>query len=526
MGFCKSGVGVDPTQHLTIPRGLTGFNWIGVNSRVHVLGRCVVKPIQAYKGSDPYIFVCYAHEDEAVVYPEIDWLQEQGIKLWFDEGISGGKIWREEIGDAIKGASNVLYYISKSSLDSAHCSRELNFARDLDKAVLPVYLEEVVLTTDLEVGLSRIQALHRDQDANYQQHLLSALGQTVQAVPRSPLQNLKSPSAHKKGNARPAIAVLPFVNIGDTDDYFSDGVAEEILNRMIRIREVRVISRQSSFAYRDSVLDIREIGNELGVDYIMEGSVRRQGNTVRIAVRLTDATDGAELWGNSYTRELTDILRLQDAIARTAISEFVPNITVAPSANPDVDPVAYDLYLRARRSISANDGRSAKPLLQSAIVIEPQFAEAFGLLAANLNGLRVWGPLQFGGDDELQQVLTKALDLDPENIDALLTEAMLKLYLEFDLQGSISKFESLIRRFPDSGQEYLRPLAVALKRHEMLLVAERGLALYPNSISCAIDVLQANFALGDFEQARRTANRIPLDHIGDAIWTGRLVSTS
>ena len=130
--------------------------------------------------------MCHAHADAGVVYPEIGWLHEQGVNLWYDEGISAGKIWREEIGDAIKGASSVLYYISASSLASDHCDREINFALDHHKNVLPVYLEDVALTTDLEVGLSRVQALHRGQDSSYQQHLLNALGQTAEALGPSP----------------------------------------------------------------------------------------------------------------------------------------------------------------------------------------------------------------------------------------------------------------------------------------------------------------------------------------------------
>ncbi len=221
------------------------------------------------------------------------WLHEQGINLWYDEGISAGRIWREEIGDAIKGASHVLYYVSESSLASDHCDREINFALDQHKNVLPIYLEDVVLTTDLEVGLSRVHALHRDQDASYQQHLLNALGQTVEAISPSPRRKPKfqwrrvvqtgfaaailvgvgwwyweeprpPPSIDvEQATTILSIAVLPFVNIGDTEDYFSDGVAEEILNRMIRLRDVRVISRKSSFAYKDSAHDIRAIGKQL-----------------------------------------------------------------------------------------------------------------------------------------------------------------------------------------------------------------------------------------------------------------------
>ncbi len=101
------------------------------------------KPFPAYQGTDPYVFVCYAHEDEDVVYPEMGWLHEQGVNLWYDEGISAGRIWRAEIGDAIQSATTILFYVSKASLGSSHCNREINFALDEDKTILPIYLEEV-----------------------------------------------------------------------------------------------------------------------------------------------------------------------------------------------------------------------------------------------------------------------------------------------------------------------------------------------------------------------------------------------
>ena len=153
------------------------------------------KPFPAYQGNGPYIFVCFAHSDEDDVYPEIGWLHERGINLWYDEAISAGRIWREEIGDAIKGPSTVLFYVSEASLASDHCNREINFALDQPKTILPVYLEDVALTTDLEVGLSRVQALHRDQGASYQQHLLNALGQSTSTIKLQPGVNLAGPAS-------------------------------------------------------------------------------------------------------------------------------------------------------------------------------------------------------------------------------------------------------------------------------------------------------------------------------------------
>ena len=132
------------------------------------------KPFSAYRGEDPYVFVCYAHANDQIVYPEIEWLKLQGVNVWYDEGISAGKIWRSEVGEAIGNASRIIFYISEASLASDHCSREINFALDELKDVIPVYLEEITLTTDLQVGLSSVQALHRDQDPRYRDHLLGA----------------------------------------------------------------------------------------------------------------------------------------------------------------------------------------------------------------------------------------------------------------------------------------------------------------------------------------------------------------
>ncbi|TDJ39734.1 MAG: toll/interleukin-1 receptor domain-containing protein, partial [Gammaproteobacteria bacterium] len=100
------------------------------------------KPFPAYQGTDSYVFVCYAHEDSAVVYPELTWLHEQGVNLWYDEGIPAGQNWRAAIGDSLLGADHILFYISRCSLESDHCNREINLALDEGKKVIPVYLEK------------------------------------------------------------------------------------------------------------------------------------------------------------------------------------------------------------------------------------------------------------------------------------------------------------------------------------------------------------------------------------------------
>lgn len=126
------------------------------------------------------MFVCYAHADSETVYPELDWIHQQDIDVWYDEGISAGSNWLARIGDSLADASQVLFYISRHSLESDHCNREINYALSMGKSIIPVYLDDVELTSDLKVGLNRIQALRRDLDENYKQHLLQALAVTAE----------------------------------------------------------------------------------------------------------------------------------------------------------------------------------------------------------------------------------------------------------------------------------------------------------------------------------------------------------
>ncbi len=164
------------------------------------------KPFAAYKGDESYVFVCYAHEDSAVVYPEMAWLNDQGVNIWYDEGISAGKVWRRELAEAIQGASKIVYYISKASLQSEHCNREIEYALDKEVEVVPVYLDETELTPELDLALNRVQALHRDQDANYSQHLLNALRQaTIVEPPMVELQREKR--SRRSGASRIQYAV-------------------------------------------------------------------------------------------------------------------------------------------------------------------------------------------------------------------------------------------------------------------------------------------------------------------------------
>ncbi|MGF9762483.1 peptidoglycan-binding protein [Microvirga sp. 0TCS3.31] len=188
---------------------------------------------------------------------------------------------------------------------------------------------------------------------------------------------------------RPAVAVLPFTNMGDADQvYFSDGITEDIITELARFRELLVIARNSSFSFRDKDVDVREIGQTLSADYIVEGSVRRLGDRVRITAQLINAATGSHLWAERYDRSFDDVFAIQDEIARgvvaTAARRIEDDTEAVARRRPPQDMRAYDLFLQGHRltDVFTDDGQMrARAFLERARDLDPTFARAYTGLA-------------------------------------------------------------------------------------------------------------------------------------------------
>src|SRR5262249_38441775 len=209
------------------------------------------------------------------------------------------------------------------------------------------------------------------------------------AGPGTSKQPPRAPSATDQ--AMPSIAVLPFADMSPAKDqeYFSDGIAEEILNGLAQIEGLRVIGRTSSFSFKGKNEDLRSIGDKLRVSTILEGSVRKAGNRLRITAQLTEASGGSHLWSQTYERELTDLFAVQDEIAKAVVTamkvKLVPRPGPAPSiikrSTPNVE--AYNLYLKGRYFWSFRPDRKpeARKYFEQALQLDPEFAPAHAGLA-------------------------------------------------------------------------------------------------------------------------------------------------
>lgn len=186
---------------------------------------------------------------------------------------------------------------------------------------------------------------------------------------------------------RPSIAVLPFQNMsGDPEqEYFADGMVEDIITALSRFNSLFVIARNSSFTYKGKAVDIKRVGRELGVRYLLEGSVRKAGGRVRITGQLIDASNGAHLWADKIDGELTDVFELQDRITGSVVSSIAPKIEQAEieraRQNPTNVPDSYDSYLQGLALASRGQGANARRLFKRAIEQDPGYAAAYAMAA-------------------------------------------------------------------------------------------------------------------------------------------------
>jgi TolB-like protein/Tfp pilus assembly protein PilF len=227
----------------------------------------------------------------------------------------------------------------------------------------------------------------------------------LEAIEPAPAADLRRSGLHdstrpsQPPSDRPAIAVLPFVNMsGEVEqEYFSDGISEDIITALSKLRWFFVIARNSSFAYKGRSVHLKEIAEDLGVGYVVEGSVRKEGGRVRITVQLIDVATGSHLWAERYDRDLADVFAVQDEITDAIVATIEPQLYAAENFRAQRKPPesldAWDLVMRALSHywrVTREDNLAAQGLLEQAIAIDPNYARALALLAvSHLFGARM-----------------------------------------------------------------------------------------------------------------------------------------
>jgi serine/threonine-protein kinase len=295
-------------------------------------------------------------------------------------------------------------------------------------------------------------------------------------------------------SARPSIAVLPFVNLSADreNEYFSDGLAEDIIDALTHVPGLRVTARTSAFSFRGRDVDVREIGERLGVAHLLEGSVRKAGSRIRVTVQLIESSDGCHVWSERYDREMTDVFAIQDDISQAIVEKLRGRLVgdKAPGKRETPSPEAYNLVLKGRhyKDKVTRDGLArAKAYFEQALVLDPQYAMAHYGMAETY-----WHSGYFGFQaprevmPHCKSATLRALELDEGLAEAHAMLGMLLGDVEYDWEAARQEFERALELAPGSGLcrdrygfYYLRPM---LCLEEAALELRRALELDPLSL--------------------------------------------
>jgi TolB-like protein/AraC-like DNA-binding protein len=283
-----------------------------------------------------------------------------------------------------------------------------------------------------------------------------------------------------------SIAILPFKNLSEDqrNEYFSDGVIEAIRTGLSHIKDLRVISRTSVEQYRATAKSAREIASELGVSSLLEGSIQRNDNKIRIEVRLIDGTTEAQVWAERYDRELADVFVIQNEIAQNVAKEL--NAKLSPeeksklSMSETDNPKAYDLYLKGvyeYRTYTNQGLHNAIALLTQAIEIDSNYARAYAFLANSYISLASIFGAELGALEAFKKgkpFLDKALKLDPNLDEARMLMGFYRLYNDWDFEGAEAEYKLAIANdHPDALALYADHLNLTLRHREAMQLAER-----------------------------------------------------
>ena len=315
-----------------------------------------------------------------------------------------------------------------------------------------------------------------------------------------------------------SVAVLPFVNMSSDpeQEYFSDGISEEILNVLTRIPNLKVAARTSSFQFKGKNLDIADISKQLQVNHLLEGSVRKSGNTLRITAQLVETDTGFHLWSETFDRKLEDVFAIQDEIAAAIAVELRALLSgeLGISSTP-VDMQAYELYLKGRGLVASrnpNDLLEGINTLNEALQIEPEYAAAMATLAKAYVVLPFFSNAVPAREarEQARKLARQSLEIDAQNVEALSVLAIVYNELDVNPVGAIELLERAVKLNPGSvvANNFLGDLYHRIADLEKAYIYEsRAAELDPLGPIQLTDLSSIFLLKGDYDKAMSLLNR-------------------
>ena len=314
--------------------------------------------------------------------------------------------------------------------------------------------------------------------------------------------------------AHPSIAVLPFVNMSDDagNEYFSDGLSEELLNLLSQIPQLKVASRTSAFSYKGKDFKISDVGRELNVAHVLEGSVRKSGDVIRITVQLIKVEDGFHMWSETWDRSLDNIFVIQDEIAAAVVDQLEITLLGSVPKIEETDPETYALYLQARyfSNLLTPDGwEQAGILYKQALEIDPEYAAAWAGLSRNyinLAGYNLLPPEE--GYPAGREAARKALEIDPDTAPAHAALGWISMVYETDLKVSAEHLRRALELDPSNMSTIRNAATFSYSLGQLdyaLLLGEFSVSRDPVNPSGYFNLAQHYTLAGRYEEAIEAA---------------------
>lgn len=370
------------------------------------------------------IFLSYARDDVDAAKQLATCISEAGHDVWWDRHLHGGSRFAAEIDKALKDAEAVVVLWSPHSIESAWVQDEAAEGRDSGRLV-PVSLA----SAKPPLGFRQFQTI--DLSSWQDGRSPESIGELLDAIRGICGSNPTVPSGGKVGKAegsqkKASVCVLPFINMsGESEqEYFSDGITEDIITDLSKVSALSVVARNTAFTFKGQSVDVKEVARQLGVTYVLEGSVRKAGNRVRITAQLIDGGAGDHVWADRFDRDLDDIFAIQDEISKAIVDalriKLLPEEKKAIEARGTSNVEAYNLYLMARQQwISGTFGDPRREeaivkLCRQATLLDPNYAQAWALMALAQLDLK----FVHGQEQNALPAAERALEVNPNVAEA------------------------------------------------------------------------------------------------------------
>jgi TolB-like protein len=467
----------------------------------------------------PDLFISYSRKNTKQATELAELLRQDGHGVWLDQhALEGASNWSQEITEAIWGCSALIVLISRDSIESVNVAREVTIAAERGKPILPIDIDHVELPSSLAYPLAGVQRLiFGQQDAVVR--ALKKLGVEAGMEPHPTIRQLKFTPIPPDPLGRKALAVLPFENLSsDAEDaWFADGLTQEIINVLAHIKSLRVKDRRSVMNYDPKGKAVDRIGDELGVEYLLEGTIRKHGPTLRAMAELIDIHSQEHIWNNTFKGSAEDMFATQeqfaldmaDALKISLSAEERPNIAKRSTENL----AALELLIKAEAQLvdhlTRSDYQKVLEYADAALRLDRNIAPAWFIRARALNGLVAYHGYPPVTCTEARESALLALANDAQS-----ARAFAELGFSYALQGKAEDcFDAIKQALAIGGDYYVHMrygtiLLSSGKLPEALQQFELGSQLDPENVINAGLMMIAAFMTEKDEILRRVSTNI------------------